>query len=373
MDAARTAAPSEATEPAEALTDGQLAGAAVLGGATLQRVATPFVTAVKVQCPRDIKRVTIEALHEAELMREDYYWEWEVREKNRRTGKYRRKLLRGISIDGALSLLRLWGNCACMPELSAETVDKWTFLVSFVDHESGTTVGRLYQKPKSAAPGGFDQERWDAMMFQDGQSKAERNAIEKSMPKWLVRRCIEAAKAAAVKALNDKETLARERKDIIARAKELGLTGNQLKAKAGKSVNSYGAEDIVTMKALLQAIEDGDATAEQMFGRTETERKPEQAPPKRKAEPPRQTKKQSIKPRDESKKDESKKATPPRETLFEQYARQLKDAKDEQELEFVGTDVEDKLGKGELTKAEGDELAEIAGRVSKKLRAAVKE
>jgi hypothetical protein len=110
-----------------------------------------------------------------------------------------------------------------------------------------------------------------------------------------------------------------------------------------------------------------------MFGRTETERKPEQAPPKRKAEPPRQTKKQSIKPRDESKKDESKKATPPRETLFEQYARQLKDAKDEQELEFVGTDVEDKLGKGELTKAEGDELAEIAGRVSKKLRAAVKE
>jgi hypothetical protein len=360
MDAAPASAPTDVAAP----NDGQLAGAAVLGGGTLQRVATPFVTAVSVQRPRDTKVVTAAAITEAALMREDFYWEWEVREKDPRTGKRRPKMLRGISIDGALSLLRIWGNCGYVPSLDAETPDKWTFLVSFVDYEYGTTSPRLYQRAKTQAPGDFDQERWEAMMFQDGQSKAIRNAIERSLPKWLVRKCIEAAKSAAVKALNSKETLQRERKDIVARAKELGLTSAQLKSKAGKNVSQYTAEDVVTMKALLKSIEDGDATTNQMFGNGAKE-EPSSAEPRqsRKGSPPKD--KQDTKAKGQKAKSETKK--PPEPSLFEKLARKLKDSKDEMELDWAGTDVADAVDSKKVSKAEAEELQEIADMVLKKL------
>jgi hypothetical protein len=360
MDAAPASPPTDVTEPS----NGQLAGAAVLGGATLQRVATPFVTAVSVQRPRDIKLVTAAATDEAAKMREDFYWEWEVRRKDPRTGRRRTKVLRGISIDGALALLRIWGNCGYVPTLDAETPDKWTFLVSFVDYEYGTTCPRLYQKAKTEAPGDFDQESWEALSFQNGQSKAIRNAIERSLPKWLVRQCIEAAKAAAVKALNSKETLQRERKDIVARAKELGLTSAQLKAKVGKNVSQYTAEDVVTMKALLKSIEDGDATTEQMFGGGAADGPRDVAPRQSSKAPPKD--KQSAKDKDPKVKDEPPSA-PPEPPLFEKLARKLKDAKDEQELEWAGTDVADAVESKKVTPAEAEELQEIHDMVLKKL------
>ncbi len=320
--------------------------------------------------PRDMADVSETAVAEARLLAEDYYWEWEVKE--RRSDEPRAKLLCGISIDGALSLTRAWRNCRYVPTVECETDDYWRFLVSFIDYETNTTTSRLYVQPKRKPPAGFDPERWEARQFQNGQSRAIRIAIEKSLPTWLVKRGIEAAKEAAVEALSSEKTLKSQREEIISRAKDLGITSTQLKSKAGKSVSAYKPEDVVTIRALLNAIEDGEATIEQMFGKATGTRgrkaKPKDAP--KDAPKPDTAKKDASRERGQGKPDKA--PDKPQPSLVEKFGRDLKNAKDEQELEFVTTDIEEASVAGKLSKGEHAELQELTEQAIKRLRAPAK-
>ena len=312
--------------------------------------------------PRDMHEVSEIAVAEAKLLAEDYYWEWEVKE--RRADEPRAKLLCGISIDGALSLTRAWRNCRYVPTVECETDQYWRFLVSFIDYETNTMTSRLYVQPKRQPPAGFDPERWEARQFQNGQSRAIRIAIEKSLPTWLVKKGIEAAKEAAVEALSSEKTLKSQREEIISRAKDLGITSTQLKSKTGKSVGAYKPQDVVTICALLNAIEDGEATIEQMFGKAQRTRS-------RKSKPKDEPSKQAA-PKDPPKDDKPAEPPPPQENLVEKFGRALKNAKDEQELEFVTTDIEEASVAKKLSKAEHAELQELTEQAIKRLRTAAK-
>jgi hypothetical protein len=225
------------------ITDNQLAAGALGAGATMQRIQTPYVTAVSVQKPREFKALAQHAAAEAETMSEDFYYLWEVKERDDR-GELRKREICDITHDGALALMRHWGNCAYDPQLQSETDAKWTISVSFVDYEAGITTPRLMQIAKEAPPGKWGRERWDDMVFQKGQSKAIRNAILAGLPGWLKKRCLAAARKAAEKQVDKPNQLELQRNQLIMLAKELGLTGNHLKSKMnGKKVDDYTAND----------------------------------------------------------------------------------------------------------------------------------
>lgn len=233
-------------------------------GQSLSRIETPYHTALRVAVRRDIEVVTTSALAEAKLMADDFFYSWDVNDRSADDGK---KNIIGVTVDGAMMLLRHWGNAVCVPEVLEEHEGYWLFRASFVDLEKGTTVIRLYRKHRSTAPGKLGntdegRQRWDDMQFSDGQSRAIRNAVASALPNWLVDRCMkEALKAAAERVDPEKE-----RRAIVLRAKKSGITREQLEKKLHKAIDQLDASDLVTIRALLRTIEEKHAAAADIFG-----------------------------------------------------------------------------------------------------------
>lgn len=252
-------------------TDGQLAEAALGAGATLERLQTPYCTAIRVQVKRSLTDVEREAVREAEMMGEHFFYAWSV--KDRHKGRSR---IAGLSTDGAKMLQRLWGNNAVDVQVLEDSDTHWLFRAVFIDLESGVTIPRLFKQRKpTASIGEMDLDRFEDMEFQKGQSKAIRNVIKDALPAWLVSKCqLVAQKAAENKATKDPEG---EKQEIIERATAIGLNGGRLARKMGKRVQDYTAADIVTAKALLTTVEQGHAPLAIIFPAAEP--KPEAAQP----------------------------------------------------------------------------------------------
>lgn len=233
-------------------------------GTSLSRIETPYHTALRVAVRRDIESTTTSALAEAKLMADDFFYSWDVNDRSSDDGK---KTISGVTVDGAMMLLRHWGNAVCVPEVLEEHEGYWLFRASFIDLEKGTTVIRLYRKHRSSAPGKLantdeGRQRWDDMQFSDGQSRAIRNAVASALPNWLVERCMrEALKAAA-----DRVDPEKERRAIVLRAKKNGITAQQLEKKLHKPLEKFDASDLVTIRALLRTIEEKHAAAADIFG-----------------------------------------------------------------------------------------------------------
>lgn len=240
---------------------GQMTG---LPGEGMQRIDMPFMTAMRVQVARDIEEVERGALAEARLMGKDFFYNWDIRSRDDDDGK---KEVEGMTIDGAMMLFRYWGNSVCQPELVADTDDHYLMRATFIDLQTGSNFARLYKKTRTAAPGGYakkadGRQRWADMQFSDAQSRAMRNAISDAVPRWLIRKCVAAARAAAAEGLNPNK----ERQKIIRRAKKLDISQLMLEQKLRKPMDDWDAHDCVSMQALLRAIDDENATVEDIFG-----------------------------------------------------------------------------------------------------------
>jgi len=243
-------------------------GAQQLGpGSTLVHTGTAYQSAVTVQVKRDIGSLDLanpdrlggeilrRSLAEAHLLGEDFFYAWDVNDKG---GK---KQVAGISIDGAMMLLRNWGNAATEVEVISADDNSYVFKATFIDLETGATCSRLYRKHRSAPPGRYDAQRWDDMQFSDGQSRAIRNVVCAALPQWLQNRCLDQAFRAAEHGVNP----AAERQAVVARAKALGVDQKRLEAKMGKTVGGLVAADLVSLRAMLRTIEEGHAKALDLF------------------------------------------------------------------------------------------------------------
>lgn len=156
------------------------------GGATLQRMASTYATAIKVQQPRDLNLKTKQLTAEARIAGEAFYYGW---------GSGKDRVL-GPSIGLAMAAARIWGNCVVEPAPLQETDNAWILLVSFVDLETGFTVGRQFRQDKEwTVYGKFDEARKTDIRFQIGQSKAARNVILSAIPKWLTDMALKEAQA----------------------------------------------------------------------------------------------------------------------------------------------------------------------------------
>jgi hypothetical protein len=235
-------------------------GDLVSQGATLVQSKTEYHTAVQVQKPRELSKIRSMVLQEAEYAAGDFYYSWEVKDKNSPTGK---KLVEGISIGGTMSLLREWGNCV----LDIKVEDLGTHLVftpAFVDLERGTTITRAYKFRPTSAPGRFDSQRWADMQFQLAQSKAIRNVVKAAMPSWLVNEIVRRAKIAEIKQIDDSGVEESKTKAIEFYSK-IGVSLERLEASIGEPYSEWTAENIALLRSYGRQYREGDLNVEQVF------------------------------------------------------------------------------------------------------------
>lgn len=258
---------------------------AAMGGARgMVKTDTGIRTAVHVEVPRVLARVTEEILYEAAQLGEDFIYAWEVNDRTSKTGK---SMVEGISIDGAMILYRNWGNCALPTDLVDETPTHFVIKATFVDFEKGVEVPRLFRQRKSERRGGMDAERAEDIAFQIAQSKCQRNAIEKAIPRWLQDRAIEAAKTAAERRYQD---VPKAVADARAYAKRLGITDDELQRKVGQTFENWLPRDLVILRTVFRAISDKQTTIDLEFrqpapGATTAAAEPEPTPTPTEPEP----------------------------------------------------------------------------------------
>lgn len=234
---------------------------ALLGGARgMTQTRTQFQTAVTVQKPRSLEMLRKACMQEASYSRENFTYAWTVADKNSDSGK---SLIEGLSIDGAMILLRNWGNAVCEPTLVDETPTHWMMSATFIDLETGFTSSRLFRQRKSQSTGRMDAERSLDIQFQIGQSKAIRNAIARSIPQWLVDESIEAAKASAAERYkNVAEHAARA---IESYKKDFQVSVEQLERKLGKKQPDWIPADVVLLRAIFKGLKEGQTSVGQEF------------------------------------------------------------------------------------------------------------
>ena len=103
-----------------------------------------------------------------------WFYEWEVNTKG--GGK---SVVRGISIKGAMAVMREWGNCSIVTTDVKETPTHWYITATFLDLETGTALSRTWPQSKTQNVGaGMDKERAMTMRFAIGESKYHRSLVQ---------------------------------------------------------------------------------------------------------------------------------------------------------------------------------------------------
>ncbi len=244
-------------------------------GRTLQQIKTEYITAIAVQKPRSITLVTANVMFEAKLAGAGFYYRWMV--KNRETGK--KSPVQGASIDLAMCVARNYGNCAVPIECVDETPTHFMLKATFVDLETGFTVPRLFRQRKKQNMGsGFDPDRAEDIAFQIGQSKAQRNAILKAAPGWLVDQAIEVAKIAELDSVKV-EAPAIARAKVITFFETHGISLDRIEAEIDNIADNWTAQEIVDLRAMATALNEGRITANELFPKI---REPENTPENKK-------------------------------------------------------------------------------------------
>lgn len=235
---------------------------ATLGGAAgMTRTQTGYTTAIAVQVARDLPVLEKAILYEAAQMGEDFIYSWRVKDKKSKEADGKSEIS-GMSIEGAMIMLRNWGNCACPVKLVDESADYWLFEATFVDLERGFEGARLFRQRKRGIAGEYDAERALDMVFQIGQSKAIRNAIVQSMPAWLRNRAIEASRNAAAGKYKD---VAVHIPAVVKYAAGLGVSEPQLVERIGKPLLAWTPYDIVYIRSVFKTIADKQSSVLEEF------------------------------------------------------------------------------------------------------------
>lgn len=190
-----------------------------------------------------------QAEREAAQLGERFFYQWAVR--NRAADDD--SIVDGVTAEGALMLLRVWGNAVCLPELIDESAEHWLFRACFLDLLTGCTIVRLYRKQRTPPPGRYDAHRWADMQFSDGQSRAMRNAICAGLPNGLLERCKAAARGKACAELDP----AAERARLLERAAEVGVEEKAVCDLFGKQLVDFDAQEMISLRAALRAVESG--------------------------------------------------------------------------------------------------------------------
>lgn len=227
----------------------------------LQKVETPYITAVAVQQPRNLDTVVANLDREAAHAGSDFYYAW-----SQGGGE-----VAGVSHSGAVAIARQWGNCA-VPAPTVRDLPDGTIEIeaSFLDLQAGFTITRPFRFKPAEVPGKFagkeDQiDRWNNMQFQVGVSKAIRNVVKSGIPGWLVSRVVDKARDAVQLDINVDgiEATAKQGAQEIARL--IGYPADAVRkaiiSKVGAPLEQFTMSDVEDLKTAYASIKKSDEPA----------------------------------------------------------------------------------------------------------------
>ena len=248
---------------------GATAGQIISGeGRAVQQVKTEYFTAVRVEVPRDIEDIRQQVLKEASMAGEVCLYGWHIKGKNP-------KRIEGLGIQAAMILARHFGNCLADAYVVADRVDAWEFKGIFVDFEKGVQISRPFRKTKRTAQSEkMDPERAADYNFQNGVSKAIRNAVLAYMPIWLKEEMLEAAKSGAVEKLEKrikKDGIENIRQKMIDALGKFGVSLERVENTLGLKRDDWIMDQLLTLMTNLQTLKDGMANAATIFPEKQAE------------------------------------------------------------------------------------------------------
>ena len=238
----------------------------VSSGATLVKLENTTQMQVAVQRPRNEDRVLSAALAELErypsMADEAIYSKPVGKDSNTNAMKY----VEGLSIRAAESLANRWMNSAYACDIVNEDQGTITIAAIFMDYEGNTRhvvqrrVSKFYKKKNSTTIAQYSPDRLDVVVAAV-MSKALREVILRSLPAGLKKEYeYKAYKVLEMQPLEQRQIA------IVARFKEVGIRKDALETHAGKKIEQLTAEDLKIYTGLLNAIRDGEISAEEALG-----------------------------------------------------------------------------------------------------------
>jgi len=242
------------------------------GGQTLAQMdVLGMVKAASMLAPRDIESVKARVLEEAQYLGAAVGYSWPVKGK---TGG----IVSGMTIKGAMMLLRNYGKCTVVPRLVSEDSRQWVLEAVVIDFETMVPMSRLFVQRKGQDTGMDDRDRAQDIVFQIGQSKAIRNAILNALPAWLVEGALKAAKAGAkAKIPTDPKAIAKAVAGQVEWLVKRGVSQERVEAVYQKAVADFDADDLVDLAEKVNAMHAGEESAETLFPRDSAEADPKKA------------------------------------------------------------------------------------------------
>jgi hypothetical protein len=238
----------------------------VAAGGTLVKLENTTQMQVAIQRPRNEDKVLSAALAELErypsMADEAIYSKPVGKDPDTNAMKY----VEGLSIRAAESLANRWTNSAYACDIVNEDQGTITIAAIFMDYEGNTRhvvqrrVSKFYKKKGSTMIAQYSPDRLDVVVAA-AMSKALREVILRSLPAGLKKEY----EHKAYKVL-DMQPLEQRQTAIAARFKEVGIKKDALETHAGKKIEQMTAEDLKIYTGLLNAIRDGEISAEDALG-----------------------------------------------------------------------------------------------------------
>lgn len=261
--------------PADGMPSG--AGELISQGNQLLQIRTKNQLMVAIQRPRDLVIFESKLNAMAAAAGEDFFYSIKYRDGT---------LIEGPGVGLARSAAQLWGNCAIETRIEEELPDAFLVRSDWIDFETNYTrsetkrVGKL--KPRKG--GGYVRAKDKELdvVYQQGASKVERDTILRSLPRHIVERAFELAKAAA---LQEKAPAAQQIARIIRRFGEFHVSNAMIEKYLGCTFTEKGMteaeknpkETCAHLRGLMTAIRGGDTTVEEVFGAKDAQPSPSPA------------------------------------------------------------------------------------------------
>jgi len=212
--------------------------------------------AVDVAVHRDESRILQKLKHLAAAAGDDWFYRFPVKSK---TGG--KSFIEGPSIKLANDVARIYGNCDI--DCRAQDLgDSWLFLARFTDFETGFTLTRPFQQRKNQRAIKTDDDRALDIAFQIGASKAIRNVVCNALQTFADYAFEESKNSLVQKIGSD---IDRWRVRTIEGLSNIPVEVNRVELVIGRASKDWLAPDIARIIAMMKAIADGMATADETF------------------------------------------------------------------------------------------------------------